>query len=79
MNSAVLLEVLQGINLLFTVIIPDIATALHIKSLFELNPDFTANVTSLSGDALTADDAVISKVNAWRAKNGLPALRLPQV
>lgn len=73
----VLLEVLQGINLLFTVIIPDIATALHIKSLFELNPDFTANVTSLSGDALVSDDAVISQVNAWRARNGLPELKFP--
>lgn len=73
MNPA-LLTVLQGVNLLFTVIIPDIATALHIKSLFDLKPDFQANVTSLTGDAISADEAVISEVNAWRAKNGLAPL-----
>jgi hypothetical protein len=72
-----LVTVLQGVNLLFTVIIPDIATALHIKSLFDLKPDFTANVTTLSGDAIAADDAVIAKVNDWRAAHGLPALSIP--
>lgn len=73
----VLLSILQGVNLLFTVVIPDIATALHIKSVFDLNPDFSANVTTLSGDALTADDTVIEKVNVWREAHGLPALTFP--
>lgn len=73
----VLLTVLQGINLLFTVVIPDIAIALHIKSLFDLNPDFTVNVTTLSGDAITADNMLIANVNVWREKVGLLPLLFP--
>lgn len=76
MNGA-LLAVSYGLNLLFTVIIPDVQAALHIKSVFDLNPDFTVNVTTLTGDAITADDTVLDTVNAWRVKNGLSPLSLP--
>lgn len=51
---------------------PSIEAAIRIRSLFELDPDFTVNVYSLTGSALTANDKVFAEVNEWRASKGLP-------
>lgn len=66
------IQILQGINLIASFIVPTIQDAMKIKSLFTLNPDYTVNVVNLSGAAITADDATIANVDAWRAKHGLP-------
>ena len=72
-----LVTILQAGQLIVSFIVPAIETALHIKSLFELNPDFTVNVTNLAGEAITADQATIDAVNAWRKTVNLAPLVFP--
>jgi hypothetical protein len=72
-----LVTILQLGQMLVSFIVPTVEAALKIKSHFELSPDYTVNVTNLSGDAISSDDATIANVNAWRASVGLPPLTFP--
>ncbi len=72
-----LVTILQAGQLLVTFLVPAIDVALKIKSHFELDPNYSVNITNLSGDAITADEATITDVNAWRKSVGLVPLPLP--
>jgi hypothetical protein len=67
-------SILQGLNLLVSFIVPTLTLAHQIKSHFELDPDFSVNIKTLSGAAVAEDDATIDEVNAWRASVGLKPL-----
>lgn len=51
-----------------------VGVAMKIKSLLEVDPDFTVAIKNADGTAFTADDATMAEVNAWRASKGLPPL-----
>ena len=64
---------LNGVPILSTVMI-GIETAMKIKALMELDPDFQVNVERLTMEALVADQDTMTRVAAWRQKVGLPPL-----
>lgn len=72
-----LVSILKAGAVIVSFIVPAIETALQIKSHFELDPNYTVNVTNLSGDAIAADEGTIAAVNAWRKSVGLAPLPLP--
>lgn len=73
----VLLSILQAGNLLVSFIVPTLTIAMQIKSIFELDPSYSVNVTNLAGDAIAADQGTIDDVNAWRKSVGLGPLPSP--
>lgn len=68
----ILLTISQVGNLITSFLVPSIEAAIRIRSLFDLDPSYTVNMYSLTGSALTADDAVLAAVNQWRVSKGLP-------
>jgi hypothetical protein len=67
-------SIMQAGNLLVTFLVATEQLALKIKSHFELDPDFTVNITTLTGDAVKSNDGTIADVNAWRQSVGLAPL-----
>lgn len=48
--------------------------AQKIKHLLELDPSFQVNLQNETGAAITADEATMGEINAWRQSIGLPPL-----
>lgn len=69
-----LLSLSRAGALITSFLLPSLEAALRIKSLFELDPDYTVNLYTLTGAALTADDQTLAIINAWRASKGLEPL-----
>jgi hypothetical protein len=65
-------QILSGGNLILAFLAPALDFALKIKHLLELDPDVKVNVTNLSGAAITADDATIQAIAAWKKRHGIP-------
>lgn len=51
-----------------------IETALKIRSLLQLSPDFTVNVKNLSQSAITTNAATEASIAAWLVAQGLPVI-----
>jgi hypothetical protein len=70
-----LLMILQGAELLGTLVVQGLELALKIKAIFKLPSDeFTVNIKHLADEAILTDEATMALVQAWREKNGLPPL-----
>jgi hypothetical protein len=67
----VLVQILKGGNLLLALSPVAIELALKIKHLFAPQPDITVNITSLAGEAITADDDTIQLVADWKKQHNL--------
>lgn len=67
----VLVQVLQASNLLFAVLAPSVEVALKIQHLFQLDPDFQVNLTTLTGEAIKADDETTKLIAEWKARHNL--------
>lgn len=75
MNPALIATIFQGIQLLGTIVIPDIVTALKIKHTMEsLGPEFKVNVQSLTDATEQANQDTLDKVNTWLTANGFDPL-----
>lgn len=68
----VILSILNIGQLVLTLEPLAVDAAMKLKALLELNPNIQVNVTNLSGDAITADDATIAAVQTWQKQNNLP-------
>lgn len=69
----VILELLKAGNLILTLEPIALDAAMKLKALFTgLSPDLAANIKSLSGEAISADDATEQLVAAWQKQHGLP-------
>jgi hypothetical protein len=73
----VLVQILQGGNLLLAFLAPTLELALKIKGLFHQSPDIAVNISNLEGEAIAADDDTIAVVNAWLKSKGRPELVFP--
>lgn len=75
----VLVQLLQGLNVVGVLAPLAISTALKIKALFtSLGPDFQVNITNLAGEAVTADDATILEIAQWKLAQKPPFALLPE-
>lgn len=71
MNDQVIVQIFKGVQLALQ-LEPMLAEAAHkLKALFSLSPDISVNITSLSGEAFTADDQTTALVDAWKKQHGL--------
>lgn len=51
-----------------------VETAMKIKSLLALDPDFEVNIEQLSTKALEANQDTMATIDQWRRRVGLPPL-----
>lgn len=75
MQTPTLVTIMEGAQLIGLIITEGEALALKIKSHFELDPNITASITTLTGNAVTSDDATMDEINAWRTSVGLAPLQ----
>ena len=51
-----------------------VETAMKIKALLRLDPDFEVNIEQLSTKALEANQDTMAQIDQWRRRVGLPPL-----
>ncbi len=51
-----------------------VETAMKIKALLRLDPDFEVNIEQLSTKALEANQDTMTQIEQWRRRVGLPPL-----
>lgn len=69
-----LITILQGTNLIASVLTSTAESAARIRSLYELDGDKQVSVRKLLDEALDATDETMDAINAWRASKGLVPL-----
>lgn len=74
----VLVQILQGTQILGVLFNVGEELALKIKALFTpLGPDIQVNIYSMGTQAITSNNDTITAVNAFLQSKGLPVLQIP--
>lgn len=67
----ILLTILQGTNLVASLVAPTVQAALAIKAIFaKSGTDYTAEITAFQNGALQDNQATLDAIAAWKAANG---------
>jgi hypothetical protein len=67
----VLMQILKGGELALELGPIAVELAQKLKGLFSLSPDISVNLTTLEGEAISADDEALADISAWQKKHGL--------
>lgn len=67
----VILQILKAGNLALTLEPLALELAVKLKALFHLQPDISVNITTLAGEAVSADDEAAADVAEWKKTHGL--------
>lgn len=67
----ILMSVANAGNLIIPAVSMGLDLALKLKSLLELNPDISVNITNLAGEAVAADDATTQTIADWKTQHNL--------
>lgn len=67
----VLISIIQAGTLLLQFIIPLEQWIAEERKMAILSPDVQVNITTLTGDAISDNDAAIAAIAAWKARHNL--------